>query len=281
MVEGAGVELLTWGPAGAPGLMFVHGAGAHADWWRFIAPYFSSSHRVAAISLSGMGESDRREHYDFQTYSSEVLAGARAAGLFSNGERPIIVAHSLGTIPAVLAAASHPDGVAGLVLVDPPLVYRPAPTAGRDEPSRPLAYASVEEARSLFKIKPATHCAPTYLTDFLADTSLSVEHCPDGEIRAVRWKADPNFKQVLRQQALGPTLASLRCPLWMMRGEHSEVITRAGRDWLSDKLPAHTRWMEVPDSGHQIMLDQPLAFVAALRAIVASITPAIVAGVET
>jgi len=39
-VAGAGVELLTWGERGRPGLLLLHGSAAHADWWRFIAPFF-------------------------------------------------------------------------------------------------------------------------------------------------------------------------------------------------------------------------------------------------
>lgn len=54
-VSGAGIELLTWGEIGKPGLLFLHGNGAHADWWSFIAPFFAADWRVAAISWSGMG----------------------------------------------------------------------------------------------------------------------------------------------------------------------------------------------------------------------------------
>jgi hypothetical protein len=53
-VEGAEIELLTWGEVGKPGLLFLHGNGAHADWWSFIAPFFAKDWRCAAISWSGM-----------------------------------------------------------------------------------------------------------------------------------------------------------------------------------------------------------------------------------
>src|ERR1700724_2080267 len=45
------------------GLLFVHGGGAHAQWWSFIAPYFTRDFRVAAVDLSGMGDSGRRASY--------------------------------------------------------------------------------------------------------------------------------------------------------------------------------------------------------------------------
>ena len=40
-VDGAAIELLTWGDVGKPGLLFLHGNAAHADWWSFIAPLFA------------------------------------------------------------------------------------------------------------------------------------------------------------------------------------------------------------------------------------------------
>src|SRR5688572_9057152 len=55
---GARIETLTWGERGKPGLLFLHGNGAHADWWSFIAPFFSNAYRCTALSWSGMGGSD-------------------------------------------------------------------------------------------------------------------------------------------------------------------------------------------------------------------------------
>ena len=71
-VEGANIESLSWGERGKPGLLFLHGNGAHADWWSFIAPFFADTHRVAALSWSGMGGSDHREHYSLDTFVAEA-----------------------------------------------------------------------------------------------------------------------------------------------------------------------------------------------------------------
>ena len=60
-VEGAKVELLAWGNRGKPGLMFLHGGAAHADWWSFIAPFFAKDYRVVASTFTGMGRSGWRE----------------------------------------------------------------------------------------------------------------------------------------------------------------------------------------------------------------------------
>ena len=44
-----------------PGLLLVHGNAAHAYWWSFIAPLLARDYNVAAMDLSGMGDSGWRE----------------------------------------------------------------------------------------------------------------------------------------------------------------------------------------------------------------------------
>src|ERR1700741_3202862 len=69
MVAGCRIHYLRWphAPArpGERGLLFVHGGGGHSHWWSYIAPYFTRDFRVAAIDLSGMGDSARRARYGF------------------------------------------------------------------------------------------------------------------------------------------------------------------------------------------------------------------------
>jgi len=72
--EGASIELLTWGEIGKPGLLLLHGNGASADWWTFIAPFFAQDWRVAAFSWSGMGRSDWRETYTAERFAQESFA---------------------------------------------------------------------------------------------------------------------------------------------------------------------------------------------------------------
>src|ERR1700743_1632708 len=76
--DGANIELPTGGQGGKPGLIFVHGNSAHADWWSFIAPFLAEQYRVASISLSGMGDSDWRETYTFEGFATEIWEAAKA-----------------------------------------------------------------------------------------------------------------------------------------------------------------------------------------------------------
>ena len=79
-IEGARVETLAWGKRGNPGLVFLHGGAAHADWWSFVAPFFARERRVVAPTFTGMGRSDWREVYSFDQFVREAREAGRAAG---------------------------------------------------------------------------------------------------------------------------------------------------------------------------------------------------------
>ncbi|MEL7030337.1 MAG: alpha/beta hydrolase, partial [Pseudomonadota bacterium] len=89
-VDGASIAYLAWGKRGRPGLLLIHGGRAHAHWWRPFAHFFADKYRVAALNLSGMGDSGWREAYSMPCYVREVFAVAEAAGLSDDGP-PLVV----------------------------------------------------------------------------------------------------------------------------------------------------------------------------------------------
>ena len=97
MAAGCRIHYLHWARElarpGERGLLFVHGGGAHSHWWSYIAPYFTRDFRVAAIDLSGMGDSAWRAHYNSELRAEEIRAVIAAAQL---GERPFVIGHSFG-----------------------------------------------------------------------------------------------------------------------------------------------------------------------------------------
>ena len=104
-VGGARVHYQVWGEADKPGLLFVHGNGAHAHWWDFIAPYFTEHYQVAALTFSGMGDSDRRDHYTMDLFAAEEMAVLEETGMLAHAIPPVICAHSFGGFVNLLVAA--------------------------------------------------------------------------------------------------------------------------------------------------------------------------------
>lgn len=268
-VEGAKIESLSWGERGRPGLLFLHGNGAHADWWSFIAPFFADTHRVAALSWSGMGGSDHRPRYSLDTFIAEAFGVAEAEGLFEADEKPIFVAHSFGGFPLMGCASRHGNRLKAAVMVDTP-VRSPEQEAARrgqrriDEPARPhRIYPDLTMALSRFRFAPEQPCDLLYIADFIARTSL--QQVEGGW----SWKFDPFLWSDFTIGETGPLLADVRCPFALMWGDRSSLMPPEVVDYMLSVAPAEAPRIVIPDAAHHVMIDQPLAFVSALRALFA------------
>src|ERR671917_2782281 len=112
------IHFLDWGgPAGAPGVLLVHGIGQTAWVWTPVARRLVAERRTVAMDLRGHGLSDApTEGYDEPTLVDDLVAVAGGSGLLA---RPMVLAgHGFGGVVAAWAAAALGDRCAGLVLVD-------------------------------------------------------------------------------------------------------------------------------------------------------------------
>lgn len=264
VVCGASIELLTWGELGKPGLLFLHGSGAHADWWSFIAPSFAGQWRVAAISWSGMGRSGWRERYSLPLYVEELWAASDAAGLNQSREQPVVVAHSFGGLPALQAGVQHPERLRGIAFLDCRLRVRPLvqPGAGTQHRIYPDEHAILQRFRF---VPPDTGTHP-YLREFIARHSIRRVASP-GE--GWTWCFDPERRT--KMQYLNPQRmpADLRVPAALISGGLSSVVTPEQRELFQNTAP-NLRQIVLAEAGHHLMVDQPLALIDALRSLLAS-----------
>ncbi|MEP6966913.1 MAG: alpha/beta hydrolase [Pseudomonadota bacterium] len=287
-VEGANIELLTWGKRGKPGLIFVHGNSAHADWWSFIAPFFADAWRVAAVSLSGMGASDWRERYSFETYAEEIHQCGLAAGLYEAPDKPVYVGHSFGGAQVFHSAVRYPERMSACVLVDtgfggPPSAEEmerwekeeaaagqaPGRWRGLSQRTRPnRVYPTLEEALARFRFMPPQVPGNLYIADFIARRSLKAAPMADGSGQGWTWRFDPGLWTKLDRSGMIPSVARDAAPLVHIYGDRSAIVRRH-RAMGRDLIPADTPRIVIPDCEHHIMVDQPLALVAALRALLA------------
>lgn len=272
-VEGCPIHYLLWpgdhARAERRGLLFVHGGGAHANWWRFIAPFFTPNFRVAALDLSGMGDSGHRPTYAASQRAQEILHVLDDANL---GPQPFVVGHSFGGYMTMGFGAAYGARIGGTVIVDSP-IRRPGPRAEGDLPRRPVSlarhYPNFDLGLERFRLLPAQDCANAYLVEFIARHSLRESGAgwtwkfDVGAMGAGRW-GEP-FKDYLQ---------ALTCRAALIFGEHSALTSRDTAQYMSELMGPLVPVIEIPAAQHHLMLDQPLAFVTALRAVLANWTSA-------
>lgn len=280
---GTKLEVLTWGQVGKPGLLFVHGNSAHAHWWSFIAPFFAEDYRVASMSLAGMGASDWRDHYSFDDFAVDAEAVARATGLYEGGRKPIYIGHSFGGGQVFFAAVRKPEQMRAAIMVDTGFGPPPEELARRQAQMEQVrniptpdrggrVYPTLEAALGRFRLMPPQPAGNLFVADYIARHSLKRAPMPDGSGEGWTWRFDPNmWGKLNRQQALGEgmSVTDVSTPMVHIYGAKSRIVEhrKAG---APSPFPPGMIEIEIPDSHHHIMIDQPLALVAALRALLAA-----------
>lgn len=268
--EGCAVHYLKWADpapadhAGISGLLFVHGGGAHANWWRFVAPFFTGRGPVAAMDLTGMGDSGRRTAYNAELRAKEIAAVIADAGL---GPRPVVIGHSFGGYMSMKFGRLFGDRVAGIVIVDSPIrpPHLEAQRKRRRMTGPKRVYRDFEEAVGRFRLLPAQPCDNAFIVEHIARHSLMA--VDDGWT----WKFDIEAMGAKRfDEPFGEHLVAMTCRRAFIHGAMSALVTPEVVAHMRALLGSTTPVIEIPGAQHHVMLDQPLAFVAATRALLAA-----------
>lgn len=260
---GCKIHYLRWGPetSSQPGILFLHAGGAHAQWWSFIAPFFAEDKAVAALDFSGMGDSGRRDSYGSACHVAEIAAVLADGNL---GERPIIVGHSFGGFMAICYGNQYGHDLSGMIFVDTPLrteaEAKANPTQAYTKP--PKVYPDQDSILARFRLGPAQPCENGFILDHIAQTSIT--RCDGGWT----WKFDVAARGASHHdEPLAEYVANLSCPKALIYGADSAMVTATIAEYLSKLFAPGEPFICLPEAHHHLFLDQPIAFVVALRAI--------------
>nr|WP_197501636.1 alpha/beta hydrolase [Hyphomonas sp. Mor2] len=264
-VDGIRIRYQSWGDPAKPGLLLCHGNGAHAHWYDFIGPALAEDYRVIAMSFSGMGDSGWRDSYNFNRFSAEQIAVCEQSGLFEHGRKPIIIAHSFGGFITMNTASTTSDRFAGVMIVDSGI--RPPEDQWDGPPvrsTRNRVYASLEAALARFRLAPAQPCENHYIVDYIARHSLKQVQNDAGQT-GWTWKFDPGvFAKFEFDKMSRNMLRDIPCRVALMRGAESVLVSERIWDYMRG-LRDDMDMVSIPDAQHHVMLDQPLAFIAAVK----------------
>lgn len=279
-VAGTDIHYLRWGNPALPGVLMTHGFMAHARCWAFIAPLLAERFCLVAFDLSGMGDSGWRDKYNVEMRAQECQAVAQAAGLTTDGRRPALVCHSFGGSVGLAAAEAYPDVWRSILICDMSMLA-PGETSQFMQDRQRMENRAVRphristdfaEVRQRFRLAPDQPCANEFLLEYMA--WHSVQAVEGGFV----WKFDPrimgpdNERDLDWFQSIAPRFAHLDLPRAIIYGQHSIMMSDKARAYMAAETGGTVPMVKIHDAHHHLMLDQPLAFAAAIDALLQSMS---------
>ena len=263
-VKGCRIHYLFWASKSEAraNLLLVHGGGGHAHWWSFLAPIISKDINVAALCLSGMGDSGPREQYG----SENRVADMRGVIRDLNFDRPTyVLGHSFGGFMAARYGQMYGHEIDGIIIADSPI--RPPKRREEDKKRRPRMgnkryYGDFDEALERFRLMPSQPCSNEFLVEHIGRHSLKHEDA------GWCWKWDGGAMQNRRfGEPFHEYLAETKCRKGFIFGEKSKLVDAETLEFVKGLLGDGAPVIGIPEAYHHLMLDQPMAFVTAVRGI--------------
>lgn len=254
-------------PGPGPALVILHGlSGSHAEFLHLLPELAGQAH-VYALDLRGHGLSGRVGAYQIADYGYDVTAFLR----WVVGQPAVVVGHSLGGIVAVWLAANEPHLLQGIFLEDPPLYILQMPHFGQTD-----FYPYFVELSGYLK---QYHASGTSLEDMIAhvgqtpvdggQTWLDVAGPESVRERALQLhQLDPAVLEpalagtLLDGQEPDELLAQIRCPVHLVAAQVALTVQNVKQAVLQMPHCTHT---VIQNTGHDIHLDQPEAFMRELK----------------
>lgn len=255
--------------AGSPAaVVFVHGVRtSNTIWGRQLAHVRDAGHLAVAVDLPGHGERSG-ERFTLER-AFEILDDAVAS--FPDDVPVVVVGMSLGGYTSLAYAASHPERLAGVV----------ACACSADPRGKPVALFR-EAAALVDTAGSATRRALGRAQDVLrAGRSLPGGVRASAQLTGAGSFADPQLPgrpawqvvtDVLHELAGRSSRADLRAakvPVWLINGQRDHL--RLDEKRYLDTAPG-TALVVVPRAGHDVNLDAPDAFNAALTRALGDLT---------
>lgn len=239
--------LLPYAEAGYPGgapVVFVHGVGE--SWWTFepLLKQMPPALHAYAPTQRGHGDAERpADGYRPQDFADDLVRFLDAVEV----TRTVLVGASSGGVPARMVAGSHPDRVAGLVLMGSPATLT-------DKPGRTALWESV---RGLSDPVPRS---------FVEKQLDGMVHRPVGR-GFLQTMTEENLKLPARvwretvrgllEADLAATLRGILVPTLVLWGEEDAYLPRSDQQRILDTV-FDARLITYPGTGHAVHWEQPL-----------------------
>ena len=258
LVDGRQVHYLEWGASTAPAVVCLHGGGQTAYMYEELGRALAGRYHVIAPDLPAHGDSDPVSEVQ-EMVSRHALASTIPPLLAEFGvNRAALVGASLGGMTSITIGAKSPELVGAIVLID--VGHRLEEEGVRKIIAFMRAhdsFASLEDAAA-----EISQYLPQRREVRAASLTRNLRQRDDGRwvwkhALGDRLRADAemsNWQQIL--EGLDTEAASLRCPVLVLRGAFSDVLSGEGAEEVAALIPG-ARLETVEKAGHLAAGDNP------------------------
>ena len=273
VIDGRQVHYLEWGHGALPAVLCLHGGGQTAYMFEELGAALGDRYHLLAPDLPDHGDSDPIDDVLAPgTIAATLPAFMDAFGL----ARAAFVGASLGGLASIRFAEGHPGRVASITLID--VGHRLEPEGVRriiDFMAAHESFASLEEAAAEIAryLPQRRQVRPERLTRNLrqrADGRWEWKHGFGRRLRAAATGQHPaatgqhpaatgqhpadNLGTFL--DGIGEAARGLRCPVLVLRGDRSDVLSQQGAEEVAALIPG-ARLETVSQAGHLAAGDNP------------------------
>jgi pimeloyl-ACP methyl ester carboxylesterase len=246
----AEMTVSTWqgGPyEAASAILMLHGFSADKNLWLRFSRHFVRQYRVIIPDLPGHGETGFKAGggFDIALQAKRMIQLLDVCGV----EKVHVIGNSMGGYLAAWLAATYPERIASLALIDPAGVTAPQASDMERHLARghnPFLVNSREEFRYLYAM---TMASPPWVPKVVLDAIAQRYVQQRDELEEI-------FRDFHASPPMEPKLAEIRCPALLLWGRKDRLIDVSSVPVWSKGI-ANLR-VEVWDHvGHMPMVEQP------------------------
>jgi pimeloyl-ACP methyl ester carboxylesterase len=228
-------------------VLMLHGYSADKNLWLRFARHFVGSHRVIIPDIAGHGETGFKAGggYDIALQAKRMIQLLDVCGV----EKVHVIGNSMGGYIAAWLAATYPDRIASVALIDPAGVTAPEISDLERQLSKghnPFLINTREEFRHFYAMTMAN---PPWVPGVVLDAIAQRYEQSRDELEEI-------FKDFRASAPMEPRLPDIKCPALLVWGRKDRLIDVSSvAIWSKGIVDLRVEILE--GVGHMPMVEEP------------------------